>query len=957
MIRVPKLPGVLLGVFLVVAMIDASACGADGKAGLRPAHLRCEYLADPLAVDVAHPRLSWRLEAKDPQARGLRQKAYQILVGSDPARLAPGQADLWDSGRVASDRSLHIRCTGKTLASRQACYWKVRVWDQDGRVSQWSETARWRMGLLEPEAWGEASWISLGRDGREGPHCRRDFQTQKMERPDRREAFASPLLRHEFVVTKPVKTALAYVCGLGYHELYLNGERLGDHVLDPGQTSYDVRAFYVTHDVTDSLRRGDNAIGIWLGNGFYGQNIAFTPALAYGRPCGLAQLWIEYTDGSTATVVTDGKWKAANSPVVFDNVYAGETFDARLLQRAWSEPGFDDGNWQAVQVVQPAVGKLQSQLMPPIRKIRTVRPARILDAGAGRWIVDLGQNIAGWLRLSVRQRRGAEIKITYAEHLMPDGKSLNTASTGDFATGVIQQDVYICRGDGEEVWEPRFTYHGFRYAEISGLTREPALSSVQGVLVHSDVPRRGTFACSDPLLNRMYDVSLWTIVDNLHSIPEDCPHRERCGWTGDAHIAAEAEIYNLDMARFLTKYAYDIQSVLGRGKFTYKGRQPTAAMVPCSIAPGKRLCLEATTDWGVAVVLVPWYLHLYYGDTDVLDAFCPHIKAFLEYKWTFVADGVNTSGLGDWCPPRWRGPRFDDPMECHPDVSATTHYYAALQVAQAVAAKKGDDAFAQWCSDRRLQMQGGFSDRYLKPTADGALTLGSQTGMALALRYGLVPRHLRLAVARGLVHDIEMLHDGHHSCGMQGLKHLFTVLCDYGYDRLAYRTLTIPTFPSHAYVLSRGMTTWPERQLDWPQDEPFDDRSYNHPMHSGFAAFFHEAVGGIMPDAAAPGFKHIVLKPHLLGQLEWARTQHECLYGHINSHWRINDGRFEWTVEIPCNTTATVHIPAPSPEGVRESGQPLDKADNVEYEGYADGRVRARIGSGRYKFESRRFGE
>lgn len=930
---------------MAVETHDPAAAAAKIVYGiLKVDHLRCEYINDPLAIDIPDPRLNWRILPVASQLHDLKQQAYQVVVASEPNKLEPEAADLWDSGKIVSEQCTHVRYGGSALTTRQRCYWRVRVWDHSDLPSPWSPTQQWRMGMLNSEDWDPAEWIGLTEDTHESPLRSRPFQTQDMNEPDARSTFASPLLRRDFQIRKPVHAALATVAGLGYHELYINGSRIGDHVLDPGQTSYDVHALYVTHDITDALSGGANTVGLWLGNGFYGQNIGFGRGLVYGAPCVRAQIWIEYEDGTTERIVTNTDWHTHVGPILFDNVYAGETYDARLEQVGWDRPGFPAAGWRAAKVLEAPTQRLDPQQLPPIRKIQSLKPASIKQGADGRWIVDLGQNIAGWLRISVTETEGTQVTITYGEHLTPDGSAVDTESTGHFATGVIQQDIYVCKGEGPETWEPRFTYQGFRYAEISGLTEMPTSKSVQGVLVHSDVPSRGSFSCSEPLLNQMVEVSKWTIVDNLHSIPEDCPHREKCGWTGDAHLMAETAIYHYDMAQFFVKYLVDIEGVLGRGGKQYIKRTPTKALIPPMVAPGKRLNLESTADWGVAIVLIPWYLQVYYGDEAIVERCYPHMKTWATYEWGFVEDGLLKHGLGDWCPPLWDRKTNPDAMECKPDISATLFYLEALRILSIMAGQQGDGAFAVWCQEKSGLLSREFNEKTLQAVEQtNAWSYGSQTANALALKFNIVPENKAKDVLNGLRWDIEARHQGHHACGVFGLKHLYTTLAERGQPDLAYSVLTNPTFPSHTYILGCGMTTWPERQFPMAANEPYGARSYNHPFHSGFATFFHEIVSGIRPDPEQPGFKHIILKPVPLSQITWAKAEHECLYGVIKSGWRIKDHAFIWDIEIPANCSATVHVP-----GIQVVAP--DGATPVDMKG---GYVVFEMGSGRYTFTSK----
>ncbi len=612
-----------------VAIVAVCVLGiSDVLAGLRVDNLRVEYRKNPLGIDVRAPRLSWQLESSE---RGEKQTAYRALVASSLKLLKQGQGDLWDSGKVASDQSIQVRYAGKPLMARQSCFWKVQTWDKDGKAGTWSAAASWEIGLPDATDWQGASWIRLAQDTRQSPLKLRPLQIRQMEKPRLVEAFPSPLFRREFVIKTGVVRARAYVCGLGYNEMYVNGQRLGDAVLDPGQTSYDVRAFYVTHDLTKMLRRGTNAVGVMLGSGFFGQNHAFnTTALGYGPPALLAKLVVDYVDGSTQVIATDESWKAETGPILYDNVYGGETYDARLERHGWNQPGFDDSHWQVAKRIESPTKHLQAQMIPPIRCVKTIQPPRVLAGKDGKWIFDLGQNIAGWARLKVKAAAGTELTLKFGEILMPDGQSLDCATTGGFATGLEQTDVYVCKGGGMETWSPRFTYHGFRYVEVSGLESKPKSDLLEGVLVHTAVSRAGSFVCSDEMLNRIYQTSLATIEDNMHSVMEDCPHREKCGWLGDAHAVGETTIYNYDMAQFWTKFVDDIETVLGRGGATYWGQKATPG-IPCNIAVGQRLCQEARPDWGSAYVLLPWYLYNYYGDTEVFARHYDHLKDWIQY--------------------------------------------------------------------------------------------------------------------------------------------------------------------------------------------------------------------------------------------------------------------------------------------------------------------------------------
>lgn len=925
--------------FWLAGMIIFSFGGAENTFGadVTVHGLICEYRVNPIGIDTPTPRLCWQIESSE---RGQRQTAYRILVASSSEQLKHGLGDLWDSGRMNSDQSLHIRYAGQPLGARQQCFWKVQIWDKDGRASAWSPAAMWELGLPDPADWRDASWIQLRNDTRHSPLTQRPLQLEKMSQPRMVEAFPAPLFRREFDLQPGFKRIRAYVCGVGYNELYVNGQRSGDAVLDPGQTTYDVRALYVTHDLTAMLHPGHNAVGVMLGSGFFGQNHAFNATwLANGQPALLVKIVVDYADGTTQTIATDDSWKTETGPILYDNVYGGETYDARLERKGWSDPAFDDSRWQAAVKIPSVTAQLSAQMIPPIRVQRTLPPQKIFRGNDGKWIFDLGQNIAGWARVRVKASAGTKLTLKFAETLLADGKSLDFGTTGKAYTGLEQTDVYVCRGGGPEIWQPRFTYHGFRYVEVEGLPDKPKKGFLEGVLVRSDVPRRGSFECSDELLNRIYRTSLWTIEDNLHSTAEDCPHRERCGWLGDANAVAETEIFNFDMAQFWTKYVDDIGTTLGRGGQTYWGQKATPG-IPCNIAVGRRLCEEARPDWGAAYVLLPWYLYNYYGDTDVFTRHYAHLQRWIEYVGGLREDGIVTRGYGDWCPPG-----ENKSMECPPPLTSTALYYGTLRSMADFAQQLGRSEDATNYSSLADETRTAFNKKFFDEKTQG---YGSQTANAVALRFGLAPDGRENDVARALVADVTEQHQGHAFVGIHGGRPLFTQLCEHGNDAVAFAALRQTNWPSYGYTLNQGFTTWPEILGEIKPSEQPSSYSFNHPMQSGFAAWFHESVGGIMP--AAPGFKCVSLKPHGYAQLSWARAEHDSLYGPIKSEWHTRGSKFSWEITIPVNTAATVYLPANSAAKITEGGRQLTQVAGVKFLRMEGNRAVLAVESGKYHF-------
>jgi alpha-L-rhamnosidase len=933
-----------IGSQILLAMAALSLAVRPCAAAVAVNDLRCEYFTNPLGIDTAAPRLSWQLQSGE---RGQKQTAYRVLVASSAESLTNGVGDLWDSGRVASEQSSQVRYAGKPLATRQTVFWKVQAWDKDGQAGAWSPVARWELGLPEANDWSDAKWIRLAKDNRTSPLRLRKHEREKGSGgPKDVTSFPSPLLRREFEVKANVLRARAYVSGLGYNVVYVNGERCGDAVLDPGQTGYDVYANYVTHDITKLLRSGRNAIGVMLGNGFYGQNLALGgSSLNYGAPGMIAKFVIDYADGTQQVIVTDGKWRATTGPVIFDNVYAGESYDARLEQKNWNVPGFDDSQWPPVTVeTEPLAPKLQAQMIPPIREVETLKPIAFWPDTQGRTVYDLGTNIAGWARLTVNEPKGKVIKLRFAEVLMPNQKDIDTASTGGFATGFDQIDEYVCSGAGPEVWQPRFTYHGGRYVEVEGL-RQPKSDNLLGVVVRTDLPRAGSFVCSDEFLNRVYQTSIRTIEGNIHSIPEDCPHREKCAWLGDAHAMGETTIFNFDAAQFFTKFMNDVETTCGPARGTYQGKKGRPNM-PSNVAVGKRLPQEVRPDWGAALVLVPWYLYVYCGDTQVMAEHYPLMKRFLGYVNDMATNHIVYQGYGDWCPPGTR----DDPISNPIEITSTALHYGSLRRAAEIARVLGKADDAKSFDAEADLFRAAFNQKFLNRQT---MLYGSQTATAVALRFGLPETADAPKVAAALAKRIQTTDKGHPTTGIHGARPIYTMLDDYGQSDVAMDMMTVNGYPGFSYILDYGFTTWPERYVNFKPGERFPDRSYNHPMQSGFAAWFHESVAGIRPDPAAPGFRHIEMKPQQFRRIEWVKATHEAPTGLIRSEWNSKDGNFRWQITVPPGSTAMVYVPAASAESVKESGHAAASAPGVKFIRHADGRAIYDLESGNYQFESR----
>jgi len=903
---------------------------------------------NPTAIESEQPLFSWVVDAK---GISKSQSAYHIKVASSLEGINSDNADIWNSSKVESSKSAYVAFEGKSLKALGKYYWKVKIWDESGNASDWSEAQVFQMGLMGQESWGASQWITLGKDTRTSPHRFRDYKTGKMKQAVPVDGFAASYFRKEVSVAKKVKNAQVYVCGLGYYELFLNGNKVGDHVLDPAPSNYDKQAYYVNYDITDQLESGKNAFGIVLGNGFYGQNISWKNDpeserdLAYGPPTVKSLIKVTYTDGTQEDFYTDQTWKESTGPIVFNNIYGGDTYDARYEITGWNRVGYNDSSWANAALANPKIKKISAQQIPAIKRLKVLEPQRVFKGADGEWIVDFGQNIAGWIHLTVSEKRGQLIDIITTEALLTNGKDIYLGSTGGGANGMPQIYKYICKGENEESWEPKFSYHGFRYAKIKGITTKPDAKMIKAVLVATDIQETGSFSSSEPLFNKMHDISKWTIVDNIHGIPEDCPHREKCGWLGDAHAFCEYALYNYDMYDFYKKYMEDIRTQMRQ----VNGHTDTALkfLAPTMIAPGKRTSTIAKIDWGVATMYLPWYNYVYYGDDTIVMEYYNEMKILTEYYLSFKgSNGIMENGMGDWCPPSWDRRSNPGAMECDPIISANAYFYDVLGIMEVFAKINSDEVFETKMKEEKAQLLAAFNKEYLVDIPQTNYKwYQSQTATVQALQFGMVPDAEIENVVNGLVHDITAVKGGHHSTGIHGNRYIYTVLTKYGKADLAHQILTTPDFPSQTYVMNSGFTTWPERQFEWEKLEG-PSNSLNHPMHSGFAAYFYESLGGIKSSKTHPGYKDFTVNPQFPSQLKSASVEVPTPYGTIKNTWNVDGTTMTVELEVPFNTTAEVILSAQQQSLLKINGMPL--ADFLQKHNLIQAADNLLLGSGAY---------
>lgn len=904
----------------------------------KPNNLRTEYEREPqnLRPDDAPPRFTWQIDAA---GRSVTQSAYRVLVSSSHEHLVQDQGDVWDSRRVTSAQSTTVPYDGPTLDPDRTYYWKVRIWDENGNETAWSDPAQFSTALPHTDDQWTGTWIGHT-DGN-----------------------SSPLLRTVANLDKGIKSARAHVATLGYGELHVNGKRIGDEQLNPGWTQYADSVLYSTYDVTDSLQAGENAIGLWLGKGWFSMDE--TPFYiqwdSYGPPRGLLQLNVTYEDGTTDTVTTNSSWRATGSPIIENHIYNGETYDARREITEWAHPGFNDTNWSAVTELQPPSDnfELRPQRLPPIRKTETLNPVSITKQQDG-YLVDFGQNHSGWVELTVRgAATGDEIVIEHGEVLDDDG----TLVTANLRTAE-STDRYVAKGAGTEVYEPRFTYHGYRYAKITGYPATLTTDDIQSKVVHTDLEQSGSFACSNDDLNQVQHNAVWGLRSNSHSIPTDCPQRdERLGWTGDAHMSIWSEVLNFDAVRFQEKWMDDHED----NQFPQGSQSNTIPMVRrAEDAKQNPEWKDADPNWGKTRVVIPWRMYRHTGDEQLLAKHYDGMKRYVEY-WNTQAENhiipVEKTHYGDWL--------AFEPWRSDPSLFGTFAHYQTTTAFANIAEVLEIEEDAKMYRNRADAIARAFNDAFFDPVTN-QYGSGTQTTYALPLFLGIVPEDHEQAVVENLVEKIRTEDDGKLQTGFVGTRPLIFSLVDYGYEDLAYHVVSQPEAPGWVYMVRNGATTMWER---WDSDTQIGSgmNSFNHRPWTLVSEWFYRVLAGINPDES--GYRHVGITPVVPDGLDWAEGSVETVRGEVASRWertdtsgksRSRDG-LVLDVMIPENATGTVRIPTMGSKKVRvrEEDKTIwsnGNATRSNYDGIGtvnrDGNaIVVQVGSGKYSFELEQLGK
>lgn len=893
-----------------------------------PYDLRCEYLKNPLGIDLPNPKLFWKLQSNQ---RAQRQRAYQIIVSSTLKKLNANEGDLWDTKKMLSSESIHIKYTGKTLVSEQECFWKVKVWDKNDKPSPWSEQDSFSMGLLQASNW-KGKWIGLDKGiGLDEPN---KLNTRLSAR----------YLRKEFEVSNEIKRATVYMCGLGLSVLFINGQKIGNAVLSPALSQYTKRSYYITYEIASTVKKGKNAIGVVLGNGRYFPMRYSQPKTmeGYGFPKLIFQLVLQYSNGTIETIVSDDSWRlTANGPIVANSEYDGEYYDARKEMPGWNNIGFNDNNWNIPEIVNPASPILSAQMNEPIRVIETIKPVKITKKG-NRYIVDLGQNIVGWLQLHVKIHKGNEIIMHFSESLNNAGELYLDNLRSAKAT-----DTYIAKEDGTIQWEPSFTYHGFRFVEIIGFPVIPDSNNIQGKVVHDDLAITGAFECSNEIINGIYKNCVWGIGSNYRSIPTDCPQRdERQGWLGDRAIESKGESYIFDNSAFYSKWLRDIEDAQNE-----KGSIP-------DIAPTYKQIYSDNVTWAGAYVIVNDMLYCQFADKENFMHHYESMTIWMHYmKAKYLKNNIITKdSYGDWCSPpeTLKQNHSTDPKRITSgELLSTTYYYYLSLIMERFAAllNKNDDAkeYEMLAS----QMMQGLNEHYYD-RVNQVYGNNSATSSILPLAFAMVAKENEQKIFNNLLSKIMSENNGHISCGMVGCQWINRVFSNYGRSDIPYTLASNTTYPSWGYMIKQGATTiW---ELWNGNTANTSMSSYNHVMLIGdLVIWMYEYLGGIQSDIEQPGFKHIVMKPVLIKDLKSAKATHISMYGKIKSDWKIEDGKYIWDITVPVNCYATIYIPAKSEKDVKDSSERTSKVAGVKFISMKDGRAVFEVGSGSYHFVSVNF--
>lgn len=901
---------ILAACAFIIAAIFPVCSSKQAKA---PHSLKCEYLEDPLGIDNPRPRFSWMINS---DIRGTKQNAYQILVSTSPDALNENQGEVWNSKKISSDNSFHAVYQGGDLKPQTTYFWKVRIWDSNGDVTTFSKPAKFETGLLHKEDW-QGQWIG---DGSKPPKNDKDFYDK----------IPAPLFRKSFSINGDLQKARLYISGLGYYEAYLNGDKVSDHLLDPGWTNYGKTTYYAVYDITMMLNTGTNAIGVMLGNGWYNPlplrlfgRWNLREILTIGQPKVIAQLELTYKDGTKERIITDETWKTAPGPIMKNNIYLGEAYDARNEKEGWTSPDYDDSAWKWATHTTAPGGELEYQFIPAIKHTKTIEPVAITEPSDGVYVVDMGQNFAGVIRMEVSGEKGTEVKLRYAEVLHEDGNidvrtsvacQIKEEFSMDGGPGAPetawQEDRYTLKGGGTEVFQPTFTFHGFRYIEITGYPGKPSLDNFKGIRLNTKLTDVSEFECSNELFNKIQEISDWTFLSNVFSIESDCPAREKFGYGGDMVGAGPAFMMNYDMNAFYAKTVRDFQ----------RDQRKHGGMTEC--APDIGINIRGVTEdtgpvgWTLAHPFLLEKLYQFYGNKQIVKEQYIPLKRLVDFYREHVPDYIIRDGISDH---NMLGER---PRA----VTSTAFYYDHARILAKLARvldKKEDlHKYNQLAENIKQAFINEFVDK-----ESGKVGNRSQTAQTCALFYNLTSDSTtRTNIEKGLIDEIVNKHDSHLSTGIFCTRMMLLHLGELERADLAYAIVNQHDFPGYGFMIKNGATTL------WENWEKKIHDSKNHPMFGSVSEWFYASVLGIRPASDAVGFDKIIIKPEVTRHMEWAKGSYQSIRGKIASSWKNEHAKLTFNVQIPFNALAKIFVPLPDDESftLREGDELLITSRNLE---------------------------
>lgn len=880
-----------------------------------------EYHINPIGIDVEKPRFSWQIQSDE---ENVAQSAYEIRVASSPKEFNKKSSLLWASGKVESDQSVNVEYNGTDLKSSERAYWQVRIWDNKGKATAWSEPAFWEMGILDPSVWS-ASYIAMD-----------DITTEKKSHP-------SQYFRNEFSTQKSIQSARVYVTSLGVYELYINGNKVGDDLFTPGFTSYNKRLQYQTYDVTEMLLQ-KNAIGAIVGDGWYRGNIGWQGDYAfYGKQLALfVQLQVNYSDGTNETIVSDANWKAAYGPILESDMYNGEKYDARLEMDGWNKNGFDDSQWTKVEILEHSKEILVAPQGPPVKAIEEIKPKKLITTPKGEIVLDLGQNMVGWARMKVKGEKGDKVTLQFAEVLDKEGNFYTTNLRRAEAT-----DIYTLKGGDEEVFEPHFTSHGFRFIKVEGYPGTLELDDIIGVVIHSDIAPTGSFTTSDSMLNQLQSNIQWGQKDNFLDIPTDCPQRdERAGWTGDAQVFSMTAAYNFNVATFYTKWLKDLA-------LDQHENGLVTNVVPDILTKAKGVsAVGGATGWADAAIVIPWTVYQTYGDERILKEQYSSMKAWVDYMELeagedFLWNDPRHWHWGDWLALNSDKPDYNGSVT-EKDLIATAYAYYSTTLLSKIASIIGKTEDIDKLQALAKNIKAAFIQEYITP--NGRLVSHTQTAYAMALSFDLIPEHLKEKSVNYFAQNVKRF--GHLTTGFLGTPLLCSTLSDIGRDDLAFMLLNRKEYPGWLYPVTMGATTIWER---WDTQKPDGTiiegmNSFNHYSYGAIGEWMYNYIGGLSIDSENPGYKHILFHPHPGGGLTSAAAEFKSMYGRVKSAWKIKDNTFVYEVTIPANAWGTVTLPNALGKNITLNSEPLSEVVKQSISESGNGLV-VTLGSGSYSFE------